>query len=77
MQQGIDPREAYCSYIFHPGRFDRTVITKALYMFRRVNLQFDVRQLSMTVLKERVYQAVKDEIQKKFKELVVSDGNRH
>ncbi|XP_041449734.1 nuclear pore complex protein Nup160 homolog [Drosophila obscura] len=73
MEQGIDPREAYCSYIFHPGRFDRTVITKALYMFRRVNLQFDVRQLSMTVLKEQVCQAVEDEIQNEFKEFVVSD----
>ncbi|XP_017151418.1 nuclear pore complex protein Nup160 homolog isoform X1 [Drosophila miranda] len=72
-EQGIDPREAYCSYIFHPGRFDRTVITKALYMFRRVNLQFDVRQLSMTVLKEQVCQAVEDEIQNEFKEFVVSD----
>ncbi|EDW26629.1 GL13120 [Drosophila persimilis] len=70
MQHGIDPREAYCSYIFHPGRFDRTLITKALYMFRRVNMQFDVRQLSMTVLKERVCQAVKDEIQNEFKEFV-------
>ncbi|SPP79478.1 nuclear pore complex protein Nup160 homolog [Drosophila guanche] len=73
MEQGIDPREAYCSYIFHPGRFDRTVIIKALYMFRRVNLQFDVRQMSMTVLKEQVCQAVEDEIQNEFKEFVVSD----
>ncbi|XP_033238827.1 nuclear pore complex protein Nup160 homolog [Drosophila pseudoobscura] len=77
VQHGIDPREAYCPYIFHPGRFDRTLITKALYMFRRVNMQIDVRQLAMTVLKERVCEAVKDKIQNEFKEFVVSDGNRH
>jgi len=32
MEQGVDPRETYCSYIFHPGRFDRNVIAKALYV---------------------------------------------
>lgn len=30
IEQGMDPREAYCSYIFHPGKFDRNVIAKAL-----------------------------------------------
>ena len=29
-EQGMDPCEAYCSYIFHPGKFDRNVISKAL-----------------------------------------------
>lgn len=32
MEQGMDPREAYCSYIFHPGKFERTVIAKALFV---------------------------------------------
>lgn len=32
IEQGVDPRETYCSYIFHPGRFDRNVIAKALYV---------------------------------------------
>lgn len=32
IEQGVDPREAYCTYIFHPGRFDRNVIAKALYV---------------------------------------------
>nr|ACM79338.1 nucleoporin 160 kDa [Drosophila melanogaster] len=73
MEQGVDPRETYCSYIFHPGRFDRNVIAKALYMFRRVNLQFDVKQLSMSVLKEQVCQAVEDEIQNELKDFVVTD----
>ncbi|XP_017110346.1 nuclear pore complex protein Nup160 homolog [Drosophila elegans] len=73
MEQGVDPRESYCSYIFHPGRFDRNVIAKALYMFRRVNLQFDVKQLSMSVLKEQVCQAVEDEIQNELKDFVVTD----
>ncbi|EDW88051.1 nuclear pore complex protein Nup160 homolog [Drosophila yakuba] len=73
MEQGVDPRETYCGYIFHPGRFDRNVIAKALYMFRRVNLQFDVKQLSMSVLKEQVCQAVEDEIQNELKDFVVTD----
>lgn len=30
VEQGIDPRQAYCSYIFYPGRFQRDVIDKAL-----------------------------------------------
>ncbi|KAH8306666.1 hypothetical protein KR044_006051 [Drosophila immigrans] len=73
MEQGVDPREAYTSYIFHPGRFDHNVIAKALYMFRRVNLQFDIKQLTTTMLKEQVCQAVEDEIQCELKDFVVSD----
>jgi len=42
-------------------------------MFRRVNLQFDVKQLSMSVLKEQVCQAVEDEIQNELKDFVVTD----
>lgn len=30
--QGLDPRAAYCSYIFHPGKFDRSVIANALFV---------------------------------------------
>ncbi|KAH8416814.1 hypothetical protein KR222_005997, partial [Zaprionus bogoriensis] len=73
VEHGVDPREAYCSYIFHPGRFDRNVITKALYMFRRINMQFDIKQLTMSMLKEQVCQAVEDEIQNELKEFVVTD----
>ncbi|KAH8376726.1 hypothetical protein KR093_001073, partial [Drosophila rubida] len=73
IEQGLDPREAYTSYIFHPGRFDHNVIAKALYMFRRVNLQFDIKQLTTTMLKEQVCQAVEDEIQCELKDFVVSD----
>ncbi|EDW02941.1 nuclear pore complex protein Nup160 homolog [Drosophila grimshawi] len=73
IEQGVDPREAHCSYIFHPGRFDRNVIAKALYMFRRVNMQFDVKQLTMAMLKEQVCQAVEDEIQNELKDFDVSD----
>lgn len=32
IEQGMDPREAYCSYIFHPGKFERCVIAKALFV---------------------------------------------
>ncbi|XP_034098681.1 nuclear pore complex protein Nup160 homolog [Drosophila albomicans] len=73
VEQGVDPREAYTSYIFHPGRFDHNVIAKALYMFRRVNLQFDIKQLTTAMLKEQVCQAVEDEIQCELKDFVVSD----
>ncbi|KAH8335889.1 hypothetical protein KR074_001899 [Drosophila pseudoananassae] len=73
LERGIDPRQAYCSYIFYPGRFDRNIIAKALYMFRRVNMQFDVKQLSMSMLKDQVCQAVEDEIQNELKDYVVSD----
>lgn len=30
VEQGMDPRQAYCAYIFYPGRFQRDVIDKAL-----------------------------------------------
>lgn len=30
LDRGIDPRQEYCSYIFHPGKFQKTVIAKAL-----------------------------------------------
>lgn len=42
-------------------------------MFRRINMQFDIKQLTMTMLKEQVCQAVEDEIQNELKEFVVSD----
>ncbi|XP_002003887.4 nuclear pore complex protein Nup160 homolog [Drosophila mojavensis] len=73
IEQGVDPREAYCSYIFHPGRFDINVIAKALYMFMRANMQFDIKQITMGMLKEQVCQTVEDEIQNELKDFVVSD----
>lgn len=30
VEPGMDPRQAYCTYIFYPGRFQRDVIDKAL-----------------------------------------------
>lgn len=30
IETGSDPRQAYCSYIFYPGRFQRDVIDRAL-----------------------------------------------
>lgn len=30
IESGSDPRQAYCSYIFYPGRFQREVIDRAL-----------------------------------------------
>lgn len=30
VEHGMDPRQTFCSYIFHPGKFQRSVIAKAL-----------------------------------------------
>ncbi|XP_055383036.1 nuclear pore complex protein Nup160 homolog [Condylostylus longicornis] len=68
----VDPRQAYCSYIFHPGKFDRSVILKALVMFRRSNNLFDPN-ISMHILKDRVCQAVEAEIQNEIKEYEIAD----
>ncbi|KAF7387510.1 hypothetical protein HZH68_013187 [Vespula germanica] len=58
---GTDPRQAYISYIFHPGQFSLTDITKALSIYRKSNLIADMR-LSPAMLKERVCVAVEAEI---------------
>ncbi|KAG7213986.1 hypothetical protein KM043_001360 [Ampulex compressa] len=59
---GIDPRQAYINYIFHPGQFSLADITKALSIYRRSNLIADMT-LSPAILKERVCMAVEAEIQ--------------
>lgn len=62
-----DPRQAYVSYIFHPGRFSLPVIMKALSIFRRSPEMFvNELTLSALTLKERVCQAVETEIQNEF-----------
>lgn len=30
VENGNDPKQTYCSYIFHPGKFQRSVIDQAL-----------------------------------------------
>lgn len=30
IEHGMDPKDTYCSNIFHPGKFQRNVIAKAL-----------------------------------------------
>lgn len=72
VERGVDPREAFCSYIFHPGKFQRNVIAKALTMFRRLNISSDMES-PMTVLKDRVCQAVENEIQNEIKEFELSE----
>ncbi|XP_034947135.1 nuclear pore complex protein Nup160 homolog [Chelonus insularis] len=59
---GIDPRQAYINYIFHPGQFSLADITRALSIYRRSNLIADIT-LSPAILKERVCMAVEAEIQ--------------
>lgn len=74
VERGVDPREAFCSYIFHPGKFQRNVIAKALTIFRRLNISSDLES-SMTVLKDRVCQAVENEIQNEIKEYELSEDD--
>ncbi|KAK0176406.1 hypothetical protein PV328_000545 [Microctonus aethiopoides] len=59
---GIDPRQAYINYIFHPGQFSLADITRALSIYRRSNLIADMT-LSPSILKERVCMAVEADIQ--------------
>lgn len=67
-----DPRQAYVSYIFHPGQFPVTVIAKALGIFRRSSLLSDVT-VSMGALKERVCVAVESEIQSEVQDYELND----
>ncbi|XP_014087607.2 nuclear pore complex protein Nup160 homolog [Bactrocera oleae] len=69
----MDPREAYCNYIFQLGTFEREVIAKALFMFRRTNLRFESKHCTLPILKDQVCQAVEDEIQNEVKEFDVTD----
>uniref|UniRef100_W8B7B0 Nuclear pore complex protein Nup160 n=1 Tax=Ceratitis capitata TaxID=7213 RepID=W8B7B0_CERCA len=72
-EHSSDPREAYCNYIFQRGKFEREVIAKALFMFRRTNLRFESKHCTLPVLKDQVCQAVEDEIQNEVKEFDVTD----
>ncbi|XP_053950472.1 nuclear pore complex protein Nup160 homolog [Anastrepha ludens] len=72
-EHNMDPREAYCNYIFQLGKFEREVIAKALFMFRRTNLRFESKHCTIPVLKDQVCQAVEDEIQNEVKEFDVTD----
>lgn len=38
IEPGSDPRQAYCSYIFYPGRFQREVIDRALVVSEKNDL---------------------------------------
>lgn len=69
---GTDPRQAYISYIFHPGQFPLADITRALSIYRRSNLIADMT-LSPAVLKERVCMAVEAEIQAEVMDYELSD----
>ncbi|KAJ9580150.1 hypothetical protein L9F63_004167, partial [Diploptera punctata] len=69
-----DPRQAYISYIFHPGQFPLSIITKALSIYRRSTLLTDVTVLA-SVLKERVCVAVEAEIQSEVQDYELSDDD--
>lgn len=68
----VDPKQAYVSFIFHPGRFPLSVISKALSIYRRSAALSDVN-VSASVLKQRVCIAVETEIQTEAQEYEVSD----
>ncbi|XP_055326409.1 nuclear pore complex protein Nup160 homolog isoform X2 [Sitodiplosis mosellana] len=72
IESGSDPRQAYCSYIFYPGRFQREVIDRALIMFRRSNVLSDPN-VSFAALKDRVCYAVEQEVQNELKDFDVTD----
>lgn len=67
-----DPKQEFCSYIFNPGRFQRSTIAKALVMFRRSNILADA-DLPVHLLKDRVCQAIEMELQNEVKDFDVSD----
>lgn len=71
---GIDPRQAYMNFIFHPGKFSLAVITKALSIYKRSMALSDVN-LSPSVLKQRVCMAVEQEIQTEVHEYEISDDD--
>lgn len=41
VENGCDPKQTYCSYIFHPGKFQRSVIDQALMVI----FLFDTRMI--------------------------------
>uniref|UniRef100_A0A1B0CGF9 Putative nuclear pore complex nup160 component n=1 Tax=Lutzomyia longipalpis TaxID=7200 RepID=A0A1B0CGF9_LUTLO len=67
-----DPRQAYCSYIFQPGRFQKSVIAKALVMFRRSNILPD-NNYPISILKDRVCHAVATDIENEIRGLDLPD----
>jgi len=71
-EPGLDPREAYINYIFHPGMFSLADITKALSIYRRSNVVADMT-FSPAVLKERVCMAVEAEMQAEVMDYVIMD----
>ncbi|XP_037026302.1 nuclear pore complex protein Nup160 homolog isoform X2 [Bradysia coprophila] len=72
VENGCDPKQIYCSYIFHPGKFQRSVIDQALMMFRRSNILSDPN-LPISILKDRVCQAVEQEVQNEISEYEMTD----
>ncbi|XP_055713609.1 nuclear pore complex protein Nup160 homolog [Phlebotomus papatasi] len=72
MEMTTDARQAYCSYIFQPGRFQRSIIAKALVTFRRSNILPDTNY-PINLLKDRVCNAVATEIENEIRGLELPD----
>lgn len=67
-----DPRQAYINYIFYPGQFSLTDITKALNIYRRSNC-IENKILSATELKIEAEKAVEAEIQAEIMDYELMD----
>lgn len=63
--QGKDANQAYCSYIFHPEKLDKSTIAKTLIMSRRSEVLSE-SSVPTSLLKERVCQASEAETHKQI-----------
>lgn len=62
MESGLDPKQVYCNYIFHSGKFQTHTIFKALMMYCRTHNYMDPC-IPMNILKERVCYAIDQDVQ--------------
>ncbi|GAB6031618.1 hypothetical protein CHUAL_009380 [Chamberlinius hualienensis] len=72
----MDPREAYCQYIFHPGRFSLQTITKAINIYKRssdTSYTGNVSAISVNALRKEVISAIEQEIQNRAVECELFD----
>ncbi|KAJ8959900.1 hypothetical protein NQ318_011637 [Aromia moschata] len=61
MDEHYEPRQFYLDYIFHPGRFPLSVISKALSIYKRQSIIAD-SHLTASGLRQRVCIAMENEI---------------
>ncbi|CAB3374149.1 Hypothetical predicted protein [Cloeon dipterum] len=72
----LEAKQAYLSYIFHPGKLPLSVINRALTIFRRPTggaMPTQYPEVSASVLKERVAVVVENEIKNEISDLEITD----